>query len=125
MCQVVLDRLDLDLLQVEAELHQAPLDTFFVAFVTAVTEQNRIEGTIRRIGVTLGVLPAGLLEDADGSEGNRHHIDVRGLDTRLFQTELGRFVRHAVLRMLVAYEALLFHRRDQLAVDVQRSGDRD
>lgn len=40
----------------------------------------------------------------------------------LLQAELGGLVGHAVLRMLVAHEALFLDRRDQLAVDVQGGG---
>ena len=115
---MVFDRLDLHLLQVEAELHQAPLDALLVAFVAAVAEEDGIERAIRRVGVALGVLPAGLLEDADGGEGNGDHVDIRGLDASLLQAELGRLVGHAVLRVLVTHEALFFGGSNKLAVDV-------
>ena len=122
MGKVVLDRLDLDFLQVEAELLQAPLDALVVTLVAAVAEQDRIQRAIRRVGVALGVVPAGLFHDADGSEGNRHHVDIGRLDPCLLQAELRRFVGHAVLRVLVTHEALFLDGRDQLAVDVQGGG---
>ncbi len=120
--QMMLDRLQLDLLQVEAELLQAPLDTLLVAVVATVAHENGIQRAIRRVPVALGVVPASLLEDADGREGNRHHVDVGRLDAGLLQAELGRLVGHAILGMLVAHETLFFDGCDQFAVDVQSGG---
>ncbi|MCY1368149.1 hypothetical protein D9M69_551160 [compost metagenome] len=120
--QVVLHRLDLHLLGVEAQLLQAPDDLLAVALVAAVAHEDGVEGAIRGVPVTLGVVPAGLAEQADGGEGNGHHIDVGRFDAGLFQAELGRLVGHAILRVLVAHEALFFRGGDQLAVDVERGG---
>ena len=47
---------------------------------------------------------------------------VRRLDARLFKTEFCRFVGHAVLCMLITYEAFFFGRCYQLAVDIQSGG---
>ncbi len=120
--QVVLDRLDLDLLRIEAQLLEAPDNLVAVALVTAIAHQQRIEGAIRCVPVTLGVMPAGLAEQADRGERNRDHVDVRRLDACLFQTELRRLVGHAVLCVLVTNEALFFGRCYQLAVDIKRCG---
>src|SRR5690606_73452 len=95
MRQVMLDRLQLDLLQIESQLLQAPLDAFPVAVVTAVAHENGIQRAVRRIPVALGVMPAGLLEDADGCEGNGDDIHVRRSDSGLLQAEFGRLVGHA------------------------------
>ncbi len=120
--QVVLNRLDLDLLRIEAQLLQAPHDLVAVALVAAVAHQDRVEGAVRGVPVTLGVVPARLAEQADRGEWDRHHVNVGRLDASLFQAELRRFVGHAVLCMFVAYEALFFGGRDQLAVDIQGCG---
>ena len=120
--QMVLDRLDLDFLQVETQLLQAPLNLLVVTLVAAIAHEDRIEGAIRCVPVALGILPAGFLEDADRRKRNSHHINVGRFDPGLFQTELGRLVGHAVLRVLVAHKALFFGGRDQLAVDIQGGG---
>src|SRR5690606_40022754 len=46
MRQVMLDRLQLDLLQIETQLLQAPLDAFPVAVVTAVAHENSIQRAV-------------------------------------------------------------------------------
>ncbi|MCY1420537.1 hypothetical protein D9M71_361620 [compost metagenome] len=120
--QVVLDRLDLDLLRIKTQLLQAPDDLVAIALVATVAHQDRVECTVRGVPVTLGVLPASLAENADRGERNRYHVNVGRLDASLLQAELRRFVGHAVLCMFIAYEAFLFSRRDQLAVDIQGCG---
>lgn len=82
---MVLDRLDLDLLRIKTQLLQAPDDLVAIALVATVAHQDRIEGAIRRVPVALGVVPAGLAEQADRGERNRHHVNVGRLDTGLFQ----------------------------------------
>src|SRR5690606_28630577 len=82
MRQVMLDRFQLDLLQIETQLLQAPLDAFSVAVVTAVAHENGIQRAVRRIPVALGVMPAGLLEDTDGCEGYGDDIHVRRSEDR-------------------------------------------
>ncbi|RMS21444.1 hypothetical protein ALP71_05819 [Pseudomonas coronafaciens pv. garcae] len=120
--QVVFDRLDLDLFRIETQLLQAPDDLVAITLVAAVAHQQRIKCAIRGVPVTLGVVPACLAEQADRGEGNSHHIDVRRLDTCLFQTELRRLVGHAVLCMFITNETLFLGRCYQLAVDVKRCG---
>ena len=119
---MVFDRLDLDFFRIETQLLKAPDDLVAIALVATVAHQDRIEGAIRRVPVTLGVVPAGFVEDADRCERDRYHIHIARLDPGLFQAELGRLVGHAVLRVLVAHEALFFGGRDQLAVDIQGGG---
>ncbi len=89
MSQVMLDRLDLDLLQVEAQLLETPFDALLVAVIAAVAHENGIQRAIRCVPVTLGIVPARLFEDADGCERDRHHIDVGRFDAGLLQAELG------------------------------------
>ncbi|MCY1391860.1 hypothetical protein D9M71_67120 [compost metagenome] len=122
MGEVVLDRLDLDFLRVEAQLLQAEHDVLAVALVATVAHQDRVEGAVRGVPVALGVVPARLAEQADRRERNGYHIHVRRFDAGLLQAELRRFVGHAVLCMFVAYEALFFSGSDQFAVDVQGRG---
>lgn len=119
---MVFDRLDLDLLRIEAQLLEAPDDLVAIALVATVAHQDRVECTVRCVPVTLGILPAGLAEQADRRERNRYHVNVGRLDAGLLQAEFRRFVGHAVLCMFIAYEALFFRRRDQLAVDIQGCG---
>ena len=119
---MVLDRLDLDLLRIEAQLFQAPDDLVAVALVAPVAHQDRIESAVRGVPVTLGIVPARFAEQADRGERDRDHINVGRLDAGLFQAEFRRFVGHAVLCMLVAHEAFFFGGRDQLAVDIQGCG---
>lgn len=123
MGQVVFNRLDLDFFfRIEAQLLQAPDDLVAVALVATVAHQDRVERAVRGVPVTLGIVPTRLAEQADRSERDRHHVNVGRLDAGLFQAELRRFVGHAVLCMFVAYEALFFGGRNQLAVDIQRCG---
>ena len=122
MGQVVFNRFDLDFLRIEAQLLQAPDDLVAIALVATVAHQDRVKGAVRGVPVTLGVVPARLAEQADRGERDRHHVNVGRLDAGLFQAELRRFVGHAVLCMFVAYEALFFGGRDQLAVDIQGCG---
>src|SRR5690606_32659192 len=122
MRQVMFDRLQLDLLQIETQLLQAPLDAFPVAVVTAVAHENGIQGAVRRIPGALGVVPACLLEDTDGCEGYGDDIHVRRSDSGLLQAEFGRLVGPAVLGMLVPQEAVFPHGSNRLAIDIQGSG---
>ena len=122
MGQVVLDRLDLDLFRVEAQLLQAPDDLLAIALVATVAHQDGIECTIRGVPIALGIVPPRLAEQADRGERDGYHVDVGRLDACLFQAELRRLVGHAVLRMLVTHEALFFGGGNQLAVNVQGRG---
>ena len=81
--QVVFDRFDFDLFQVETQLLQAPVDLVAVALVAAVAHQDRIKGAIRGVPVALGVVPAGLVEDADRRKRNRHHVNIARFDPGL------------------------------------------
>jgi len=81
--QVMLDRLNLDFLRVEAQLLKAEHDLVAIALVAPVAHQDRVKGAVRGIPVALGVVPAGLAEQADRGERDRHHINVRRFDTRL------------------------------------------
>lgn len=119
---MVLDRLDLDLFRVEAQLFQAPDDLLAVALVASVAHQYSVEGAIRGVPVALGIVPARLAEQADRGERDGYHVDVGWLDASLFQAELRRLVGHAVLRMLVTHEALFFGGGNQFAVNVQGRG---
>ncbi|MNJ58888.1 hypothetical protein D3C77_545450 [compost metagenome] len=98
------------------------MDAFLVAIIATVAHENGVERAVRGVPVALGVVPTGFLENADGRKGNRHHVDVARLDAGLLQAELGGLVGHAVLRVLVAHEALLLGSSDELAVDVEGSG---
>ena len=120
MGQVVFDRHNLDLLRVEAELDQAPLDALLVAGEAAIAGEDRIERTVRGVQVAPGIVPARLFHDADRRIGNGNGVNVGRLDAGELEAEFGGFVRHAVLRVLVAHEAFLFGGGDQLAVDVKR-----
>ncbi len=120
--QVVLDRFDLDLFRVEAQLLQAPDDLLAVALVATIAHQDRVEGAVRGVPVALGIVPARLAEQADRGERDGYHVDVGWLDACLFQAELRRLVGHAVLRMLVTHEALFFGGGNQFAVNVQGRG---
>ena len=115
---MVLDRDDLDSLQVEAELEQAPFDAFLVTVEAAVAGEDRVERAVRCVPVALGVVPARLLAKADRSKRDGHRIDLRRLDAGEVQAELRRLVGHAVLGVLVAHEAFFFRSGDELAVDV-------
>lgn len=116
---MVFNRFDLDLLRIKTQLLQAPDDLVAIALITTVTHQDRVECAVRGVPVTFGVLPTGLAEQTDRSERDRYHVNVGRFDTGLLKTELRRLVGHAVFCMLIAYEALFFSRRHQLAVDVQ------
>ena len=120
MRKVVLDRHDLRVLQVETQLLQAPGDALPVAVEAPVAGDERVERAIRGIPVAPGVVPARRFGEADRCKGNGYRVNVGRLDAGKFQAELRRFVRHAVLGVLVANEALLLSRRDELAVDVER-----
>lgn len=76
MREVVLDRDDLDFLQVEAKLEQAPFDALLVTVEAPVTGKDRVERAIRGVPVTLGVVPARLLAQADRGERDGHRVDV-------------------------------------------------
>ena len=118
----MLDRLNLDFLRVEAQLLKAEHDLVAIALVAPVAHQDRVKGAVRGVPVALGVVPASLAEQADRSERDRHHVNVGRFYTRLFKTEFCGLVGHAVLCMLIAYEALFFSRRYQLAVDIEGCG---
>jgi hypothetical protein len=66
---VVLDRHDLDLLQVEAELQQAPFDAFLVAVVSGGCRRGSRRARGPGVPVALGVVPARLLERLIGAKG--------------------------------------------------------
>ena len=51
--------------------------------------------------------------------GSHHRTDIARLDASEVETELRRFVRHTVLGMLVANEALLFRSRNQRAINIK------
>ncbi len=88
MGQVMLNRLDFYLLQIETQLLQAPLDALVVALVAAITKQNGIQCAIRRVPVPLGIMPASLLEDADWRKRDGDHIDIGGFNASVFQAKL-------------------------------------
>lgn len=67
-------------------------------------------------------MPTGFAEQADGREWDGDDVDIRWLDVRLFQAELSRLVRHAVLCVFVAHEALFLGSGDQLAIDIEGRG---
>ena len=122
MREVVLDRHDLNLLQVEAELCQAPFDALPVAEVAAVAGEDRIQCAVGCIPVALRIMPARLLGQADRRKGDGHDVDVGRFDAGELKAELRCFVGHAVLRVLVADEAFFLCGRHQLAVDVEGGG---
>jgi len=115
----VLNRFDLDFLRIKAQLLKAEHNLVAIALVATVAHQDRVKGAIRGIPVALGVVPAGLAEQADRGERDRHNVNVGRFDTRLLKAEFCGLVGHAVLCMLIAYEALFFSRRYQLAVDIE------
>ena len=116
---MVFDRDDFSLRKIETELRQAPFDALLVALEAAVAGEQGVEGAVRGVPVALGVMPARLVGEADGREGNGDGGNVLRLDAGEFQAETGGFVGHAVLGMLVAHEAFFFSGGDELAVDVQ------
>ena len=122
MRKVMLDRDDLDFLEVEAELGQAPFDPLLVAIVAAIAGENRVQRAVRGVPVAFCVVPACFLAKADWCEWNGYSIDIRRLDACELQAEFRGFVGHAVFGVLVAHEAFFFSGRDEFAVDVQRGG---
>src|SRR5690606_9267316 len=72
--QVLLDRLDLDLTRIEAQLLQAPDYFVAVALVAAIAHQDSVRCAVRGVPVTLGVVPACLAEQADRRERNGDHV---------------------------------------------------
>ena len=122
MGQVVLNRFNLDFLRVKTQLLKAEHNLVAIALVTTVAHQDRVKGAVRGVPVTLGIVPACLAEQADRGERNRHHVNVRRFDTRLLKAKFRRLVGHAVLCMLITYEALFLSRRYQLAVDIEGCG---
>ena len=121
--QVVLNRLKTDFFGIEAQLLQTPKNLIAITLEAAVSGQDGIERTIRRVPVTLGVMPAGLTaKQADRGKGDTDDIHVCRLNAGLLKTEFGRLVGHTVLGVLVAYKALFFYRSNQLAVDIECGG---
>jgi len=108
--------------EVEAELRQAPFDALLVAVEAAVAQQDRVQPAVGGVPVALRVVPARLFGDADRGEGDGDDVDVPGPDAGEREAELRRLVRHAVLGVLVADEALLLGGGDEPAVDVEGGG---
>jgi hypothetical protein len=120
MREMVFDRHDLGLPEIETELQQAPLDALAVTVKTPVAGQDGVERTLGCIPVAFCIVPACRFGEADRGKGNGHRIDLGGLDAGKLQAELRSLVGHAVLGVLVANEALLLCRCDEFAVDVER-----
>ena len=119
MRQMMLDRDDLDLLEVEAKLHETPLDPLFVTIKTSIAGEDGVERTVRRVEVAPGVVPACLPGQADRRIGNGDGINIGGFQSGEIQTEFRRLVGHAALGVLVAHEAFFFGSSDQLAANVK------
>jgi hypothetical protein len=120
MCEVMLDRHDLRLLQVEAKLQEAPLDTLTVAMEAPVAGQDRVQSAVGSIPVAFRIVPARRFRKADRGKGDGHRVYVLRPDAGKLQAELRGLVGHTVLGVLVANETLLLCRCDELAVDIER-----
>jgi hypothetical protein len=76
MREVVLDRHDLRLLQIKAELQQAPLDALAVAVKAPVAGQDGVQRPLRRVPVAFCIVPARRFGKADRGKGNGHRVDL-------------------------------------------------
>ena len=122
MGEMVLHGHELGLRPVDAQMLPRLHHAAAAAPKAAVAVDQRIERSVRRIPVPLGVAPTSRADEADGRVGKSNGIHFPRAEASRFQAIAGRLLRHAVFGMLVPYEALLLSRRHQLAVHQQRRG---
>ncbi len=118
--QVVLHRFDPHLATANIEIRDQLVELNHITVMTPVAIEQRRQRPIRGVPVACRIVPAGEAAKRDLGMRKGHHIDSFRADTGKLQTEAGRLIGEAPLGVLVADEALLLRRCDQLAINKKR-----